>query len=163
MNNWHQSQRGFFAGALYDEMLKDDNIYVITGDLGWGMWDKIQEKFPKRFINSGASEQALLGIAVGLALEGKKPFCYTITSFFLRCAETISLYLDHENAAVRLVGSGMGRDYATDGISHDCTKAEEFIHSCHLMEYLPENKEQIPSMVKRMVEHDEASFILLRR
>ena len=163
MNNWHQSQRGFFAGALYEEMEKDDSIVLLTGDLGYGMFDKIKEKFPTRFINTGAAEQALLGIAVGLAQENKKPFCYTITSFFLRAAETISLYLDHENAAVRLVGSGVGQDYEHDGYSHDCTKAQEFLHSCHLMEYLPETKEQIPDMVKRMVEKEEASFIGLRR
>ncbi len=105
----------------------------------------------------------MLGIAVGLALEGKKPFVYTITSFFLRCAETISLYLDHENIAVRLVGSGRDDDYSHDGASHFGYKAQEFLKSAHLMEYYPQEKEQIPDMVKRMVEKEEASFISLRR
>ena len=155
--------RGYFAGSLLDEMEKDDSIYLLVGDLGFGMWDKIKEKFPNRFINCGASEQAMMGIAVGLAQEGKKPFVYTITSFFLRAAETISLYLDHENAAVRLVGSGRDDNYKHDGYSHFCYKAQEFISSCHLSEYYPENKEQIPDLVKRMVEKEEASFISLRR
>lgn len=163
MDSWHQSQRGYFAGALLDEMEKDDSIYLLVGDLGFGMWDKIKEKFPNRFINCGASEQAMMGIAVGLALEGKKPFVYTITSFFLRCAETISLYLDHENIAVRLVGSGRDDDYKHDGVSHYCYKAQDFIKASHLMEYYPENKEQIPDLVKRMVEKEEASFISLKR
>lgn len=163
MNEWHQSHRGYFAGSLLDEMERDDSIYLLVGDLGFGMWDKIKQKFPNRFINCGASEQAMLGIAVGLAQEGKKPFVYTITSFFLRGAETISLYLGHENAPVRLVGSGRDGDYSHDGYSHDCTKAQDFIRSCQLMEYYPENKEQIPDMVKRMVEQTEASFISLRR
>lgn len=163
MDNWHQSQRGYFAGALFDEMEKDESIFLLVGDLGFGMWDKIKEKFPHRFINCGASEQAMMGIAVGLALEGKKPFVYTITSFFLRCAETISLYLDHENIAVRLVGSGRDDDYKHDGVSHYCYKAQDFIKASHLMEYYPENKEQIPDLVKRMVEKEEASFISLKR
>lgn len=163
MKEWHQSQRGYFAGSLLEEMEKDENIYLLVGDLGFGMWDKIKEKFPRRLINCGASEQAMLGIAIGMALEGKKPFVYTITSFFLRCAETISLYLDHENIPVRLVGSGRDADYSHDGYSHDCTKAQEFIKSCHLMEYYPDEKEQIPDMVKRMAEKDEASFISLKR
>lgn len=163
MENWHQSQRGYFAGALLEEMRKDDTIYLLVGDLGYKVWDAIYSEFPNRLINCGASEQAMLGIAVGLALEGKKPFVYTITSFFLRCAETISLYLDHENIAVRLVGSGRDDDYKHDGASHFGYKAQEFLKSAHLMEYYPEEKEQIPDMVKRMVEKEEASFISLKR
>lgn len=144
-------------------MEKDESIFLLVGDLGFGMWDKIKEKFPNRFINCGASEQAMMGIAVGLAQENKKPFVYTITSFFLRCAETISLYLDHENIPVRLVGSGRDDDYKHDGVSHYCYKAQDFIKSAHLMEYYPETKEQIPDLVKSMVEREEASFISLKR
>lgn len=162
-DSWHQSQRGYFAGSLFEEMKKDESIYLLTGDLGFGVWDKIASEFPNRFINCGASEQALLGIAVGLALEGKKPFVYTITSFFLRAAETISLYLDHENVAVRLVGSGRDDDYLHDGVSHFAFKAQDFLKSCNLMEYCPLEKEQIPEMVKSMVERNEASFISLKR
>ena len=163
MKGWHESQRGYFAGALYDEMLKDNSIYLLTGDLGHGMWSKIQNMFHERFINCGASEQALLGIAVGLALEGKKPFVYTITSFFLRAAETISLYLAHENISVRLVGSGRDNDYSHDGYSHDAVEAQRFISTSSLMEFYPEDKEQIPDIVKKMLELDSPSFISLRR
>ena len=163
MKKWHQSQRGYFGKALYEAMENDPDVFLLTGDLGYKLFDPHFEDFPDRCINTGAAEQAMLGIAVGLAQEHKKPFVYTITSFFLRCAETISLYLDHENIPVRLVGSGRGNDYAHDGISHDCTKAEQFIHSAKLMEHYPENKERVPDMVKWMAERDEASFISLRR
>lgn len=163
MKNWHQSYRGYFAGALFNAMVDDEAVWCLTGDLGYKMFDKIKEDFPKRFINCGASEQAMLGIAVGLALEGKKPFVYTITSFFLRCAETISLYLDHENVPVRLVGAGRGSDYKDDGISHDATEAQKFINLAGLMEFYPNEKEAVPDMVKKMVEIDSPSFISLRR
>lgn len=158
----HKSQRGYFGKALYEAMAKDPDIYLLVGDLGYKLFDAHFEDFPKRFINCGASEQAMLGIAVGLAQEHKKPFVYTITSFFLRAAETISLYLDHENIPVRLVGSGRDGDYAHDGISHDCTAAQKFLDG-KVMEYYPENKEQIPAMVKRMVKEEEAGFISLKR
>lgn len=163
MKEWHQSQRGYLAGALLEEMKKDEGIYLLTGDLGYGMLDKIKEVFPKRFINCGASEQAMLGIAVGLALEGKKPFVYTITSFFLRAAETISLYLTHENIPVRLIGGGRDTDYAHDGISHDATEAQKFLAGAGFVNHYPLDKEQVPQIVKIMVEKDEPSFISLRR
>lgn len=159
----HESQRGYFGKAIYEAMANDPDVYLLTGDLGYKLFDPHFEDFPNRTISCGASEQAMLGIAVGLAQERKKPFVYTITSFFLRGAETISLYLAHENARVCLVGSGRDGDYSHDGYSHDCTQAQNFIHSLHLTEYYPENKEQIPDMVNYMVEKDEASFISLRR
>jgi transketolase C-terminal domain/subunit len=84
MDNYHQSQRGYFAGALYEEMKKDESIYLIIVDLGYETFDKHFKDFPDRCINTGASEQAAMGIAVGLALQGKKPFIYTISSFFMR-------------------------------------------------------------------------------
>ena len=163
MKKWHQSQRGYFGKALYEAMENDPDIFLLTEDLGYKLFDPHFEDFPDRCINTGAAEQAMLGIAVGLAQEHKKPFVYTITSFFLRCAETISLYLDHENIPVRLVGSGVEDNYKHDGYSHYCYKAQEYIKSCRLMEYYPTTKEQIPDMVKRMVEQEEASFIGLIR
>lgn len=163
MNDWHQSQRGYFAGALYDQMKENRDIYLLVGDLGFGMFDKIRDDFPDRFINCGASEQAMVGIAVGLALKGKKPFCYTITSFFMRAAETITLYLGNEQIGVRLVGSGRNGDYKHDGESHHARHIQKFFRNTDLVEYCPIAKENIPEMVKNMVENDVPAFISLRR
>ena len=159
----HNSQRGWFAAELLEHMRKDPDIFLITGDLGYGMFDKIRDEFPTRFINVGASEQAGMGIAVGLALKGKKPFFYTITSFLLRAAETISLYLSHEQVPVRLVGGGRDDDYKHDGFSHDATQAQKFLHDMNLTEYYPNEKESIPDMVQAMISTNEPAFISLRR
>ena len=108
--NWHQSQRGYFAVSLHSLMGGNSRVWCLSGDLGFGVLDKIRDDYPDRFLNCGASEQAMLGIAVGLALEEKIPFVYTITSFFMRAAETIGLYLDGEQIPVKLVGSGIFND-----------------------------------------------------
>lgn len=159
----HQSQRGYFSKALHDEMSKDESIYLILVDLGFATFDSIKRDFPNRVICTGASEQAACGIAVGLALEGKKPFLYTITSFFLRCAETLSLYIDHEKAPVRLCGAGRDDDYKDDGISHHAGKAQDFVYTLGIKEYYPETKEEVTDIIKKMVEEDRPSFISLKR
>ena len=46
-----------FAEILHNEMGKNKNIVLLTGDLGYGLWDKIKIDFPDRFINVGSSEQ----------------------------------------------------------------------------------------------------------
>jgi len=68
-SEWHNSQRGYFAGLLYNTMIDDPDIWLIVGDLGFGMFDRIKEDFPERYINVGAAEFAGVGICVGLALE----------------------------------------------------------------------------------------------
>lgn len=163
MTELHPSQRGYFSGALYDAMKADDSIYLIIIDLGYKTFDRCFHDFPDRCINTGASEQAAMGIAVGLALSGKIPFIFTITSFFLRCAETISLYIEHEKIPVRMVGAGRDDDYLHDGYSHFAYKAQEYIHSLKIAEGYPETKEQVPDIIKFMVENNVPSFISLKR
>ena len=119
MRDKHESQRGYFAHELQKIMGNDDNVWLLTGDLGWGMWDNIRDNFPNRFINCGASEQAMMSMAVGLAYEGKIPFVYSITPFLIyRSFETIRTYIDHEDLPVKMIGSGRNDDYKHDGYSH---------------------------------------------
>ena len=58
--DYHQSMRGYFAGELYNQMINNPNIIVLTGDLGYGLFDRIRDTFTNRFYNVGASEQLLI-------------------------------------------------------------------------------------------------------
>ena len=108
-----------FALMLHSEMAANENIYLLTGDLGYGLWDKIKIDYPDRFINFLSSEQLMLGAASGMALEGKIPVVYSITPFLLyRPFEWIRNYLDHEQIPVKLVGGGRDKDYGYLGFSH---------------------------------------------
>ncbi len=168
MTPTHDSIRGWFAAALHDEMSKDDRIWLLTADLGYAMFDKIRDDFPDRFVNCGASEQLMIGVGVGLALSGKIPFCYSITTFLLyRPFEWIRNYVNYEQIAVRLIGSGIDKDYEHDGISHQPSsfnlKEYYFKMFSNINTVIPKDKREIPPLVKRMVELDEPSFICLRR
>jgi transketolase len=108
-----------FAQLLFDKMNQDSDIYLITADLGYGLWDNIKDNFPDRFFNVGSSEMLGLGACVGLAMEGKKPFFYSITPFSLyRPFEIIRNYLDYEEIAVTVIGGGRDKDYGYLGFTH---------------------------------------------
>src|SRR5210317_1194008 len=108
-----------FAKLLYNLMDKDDRIFLVTADLGYGVLNDIRRDFPERAINVGSSEMLMVGIAIGLAQNGYIPVCYSITPFLLyRPFELIRNYLNYEGANVKLVGSGRDDDYSHDGISH---------------------------------------------
>lgn len=165
MSERHNSQRGWFGAELYEHMGKNPDIWLLVGDLGYAMFDKIRDEYPDRFINVGASESAGAGIAVGLALKGKIVFFYSITTFLLRRPyETIKLYMDGENIPVKLVGSGRDKDYSHDGASHDATDAKDLLATLPNIEQLwPESKEEVPGMVERMIKEDKPFFISLKR
>lgn len=111
--------RKIFVQYLHEAMIKNNNIYVITADLGYGLWDKVQTDFPQRFFNVGSSEMTMTGMGIGLALEGKIPFLYSITPFLLyRPFELIRNYIDKEKIPVKLIGGGRNQDYGYLGFSH---------------------------------------------
>ena len=108
-----------FSSRLHTEMSQNKDIVVLTGDLGYGLWDKIRLDYPKRFFNVGSSEQLMLGMASGMAMEGKIPVVYSITPFLLyRPFEFIRNYVNHERLPVKLIGGGRDRDYGYLGFSH---------------------------------------------
>jgi transketolase len=100
-------------------MKLDSKIYLITGDLGYGLLDTIRNDFPDRFINVGAAEMLMIGTAIGLSYSGFKPVCYSITPFLLyRPFEMIRNYINYEKLDIKLVGGGRDKDYEHDGITH---------------------------------------------
>jgi transketolase len=162
----HPSQRGYFAYYLHKAMEQDPDIWVISIDLGYGMLDRIREDFPDRFLNTGASEQAAMGIAVGLAMQGKKPFIYSISTFLIyRAFETIRNYINREEIPVRLVGGGRDKDYEHDGFSHDATDILTALNRCfpNIKLLWPDEKEEVEAMVNQMVGEGRPWFISLRR
>lgn len=146
-------------------MCDNDDIYCLTGDLGWGMLDSIRDHFPDRFRNVGASEQALVGAGVGLVLSGKICFCYSITTFLIyRPLEWIRNYLNHEQIPVFLIGSGLDNDYKHDGISHQPYEVKEVLNIFpNIHQYYPSVKTQVPALLRQMIEENKPAFMCLRR
>ena len=97
----------------------DKNIYLLTGDIGFGLLEEFADKFPERFINCGIAEQNMIGVAAGLALNGKKVYVYSIVPFVtLRCLEQIKNDLCFQNLDVKIVGVGAGFCYGPQGTTH---------------------------------------------
>lgn len=111
--------RKAFSERLHLEMAKNKDIVVLTGDLGYGLWDRIRIDYQNRFFNVGSSEQLMMGMAAGMAMENKIPVVYSITPFLLyRPFEFIRNYVDHEKLPVKLIGGGRDKDYGYLGFSH---------------------------------------------
>ncbi|MHA2342801.1 MAG: hypothetical protein ACXADW_13065 [Candidatus Hodarchaeales archaeon] len=122
------SVRKTFVKLLHDEMKRNKDIVFVIGDLGYGHFDAIREEFPDRVFNPGAAEQLLLGMACGLAMEGKIPVCYSMTPFLLyRPFEIIRTLVDHEKIPLILAAAGRDKDYGAAGFSHWATDDKEHL------------------------------------
>lgn len=159
------NMRAFFAQLVYGEMKKNDKIWVVVNDLGYKMWDKVRKDFPKRFINVGAAEQTQIGVGVGLAIEGKIPVVYSITTFLLyRPFETIRNYIQYEKIPVKLIGAGRDKDYSHDGISHWALEDKEVMKVfSNIYSVWPETIKEMPMLVKKMLKDKNPWYINLRR
>ena len=98
---------------------KDKNLWILTGDLGFSVFDDFQKEFPAQYLNVGVAEQDLISVAAGLAMSGKKVFVYSISTFLtMRPLEQIRNDLCYQNLPVYLIGGGSTFSYSTFGCTH---------------------------------------------
>lgn len=97
----------------------DRRVVLLTADLGFGVLDEFAREFPGQFVNVGVAEQAMVGVATGMAEAGFLPYCYSIATFsFLRPFEFIRNGPVAHRLPIRIIGVGAGTDYAFDGLTH---------------------------------------------
>ena len=115
--------RDSFALELKNLISINKKIILITGDLGFGVFDDIRKDFPENFINVGVAEQNMIGIASGLALQGFIIFTYSIANFAtLRCLEQIRNDASYHDLNINIVSVGGGFSYGPLGMSHHATE-----------------------------------------
>ncbi len=102
-----------FAKWITEKAKEDNKIILLVGDIGYGLFDDYP---PMQFFNLGLCEQSMISVASGMALEGLKPYVYTITPFLIeRPFEQIKIDIDQQNVNVKLIGYA---DYPDQGITH---------------------------------------------
>ena len=97
----------------------DPRIVFIGSDLGEGTLRKFKQEMPERFYMEGISEQHVVGMAAGMAVEGMIVYVNTISTFITRrCFEQIAVDVCLHDLNVRLIGNGGGMVYAPLGPTH---------------------------------------------
>jgi transketolase len=115
--------RNAFIKRLTELAPANPRIFLITADLGFGVLDEFERRFPRQFLNVGVAEQNMTAVATGLALEGHIVFTYSIGNFpTLRCFEQLRNDACYHNANVKVVSIGGGFSYGQLGMSHHATE-----------------------------------------
>ena len=153
--------RRIFGKIITELADRDENIYVIVGDIGYRVFDEFREKHPNRFINMGICEQSMIGVSAGMALEGLKPWVYTITPFLIeRPFEQVKLDIDQQNVDVKLVGFS---DYPTLGPTHTELNDKKLLQLfSNITSYYPEDGEETQKVTYQAYEKNGPAFISLK-
>ena len=126
-----EDSRSIFIDTLIELTEKDDRIILIVPDVGFSYIEKFQEKFPNRYYNFGVTEQSTIIIATALALDGWKPYVYSMINFVLfRPYEMVRNGIVHHGANVKLIGVKGSEKYKFLGFSHNLNNDDEDKRAC---------------------------------
>jgi len=154
--------RKIFGKTLVELAEKDPAIVLIIGDFGYGVVDEFRERFRDRFFNFGICEQAMISVASGMALEGMKPYVYTITPFLIeRPFEQIKLDIDQQKTNVTLVGYA---DYPDQGPTHSEVDAPYMMKMFkNIRSYFPISSEETRNALIESYKSPLPTFLSLKK
>ncbi len=134
--------REIFFSNLVKLAREQNDIYLLTANLGFRLFDKFKAKHPDKFIDIGIAESNMIGIAAGLSLWGKSVYCYSIIPFLLmRAYEQIRQDIAYHKLNVTLIGAGAGLTYGMEGFTHHA------IEDLALMRSMPNMNVVVPSNI----------------
>ncbi|MCL6090740.1 MAG: 1-deoxy-D-xylulose-5-phosphate synthase [Candidatus Thermoplasmatota archaeon] len=157
--------RTAFVNELENIMDKDENTFLLTGDLGFSVFERLRERWSKQYINMGVAEQNMIGVAAGMALTGKQVFVYSIIPFVVyRPFEQIRNDVCYQNLPVRLVGVGAGFSYSDAGFTHHAIEDYGILRSFPNLTILsPADSLEVTAQMKQINSLGGPSYMRLGR
>ena len=131
--------------TFYAEFAKQD-AYLLYDDVGYGVIDQNN----LRCVNVGVAEQAMVGMAAGMASCGAKVYCYFIAPHIYRAWDMVRNLVVYKNRDVTLVGVGVEDEYAYLGYSHTVSsyEMEKSCDAIGLPYYRPGSKDELIAVLK---------------
>jgi len=113
------TRSGFGAGLL-EAGKQDERVLALTADLKGSLkMDAFAKEFPDRFVQCGIAEANMVGVAAGLALTGKIPFCGSFAEFVSgRVYDQVRQEVGYGHTNVKLASSHAGVTLGEDGATH---------------------------------------------
>lgn len=141
-----------FVDSVKAVLAADSKSIFMTGDVGFNALEGIRELLGPRFINAGVAEQNMIGVSAGLALQGYRPWVYSIAPFVTyRCLEQIRNDICHHKFNVKIVGNGGGFTYGVLGSTHHTLEDISVLKAIPWLKiYFPCAGDQVATVVKKM-------------
>ncbi len=154
-----------FVNTLFEMAKKDKRIMLLTGDLGFSVFEQYIKELPKQYLNMGVAEQNMTGVAAGMAMEGKIPFIYSIVPFVtMRNFEQIRNDICYQNLNVKIVGVGAGFSYGPYAHTHHGLEDIGILRTlANLIILCPGDPIEVALATKAMLNHIGPVYLRLGR
>jgi transketolase len=168
INTLHeQEMRIAYAQVLNELMEVNRNVYCLEADLSKasGTNPTVLKAHPNNFVNVGVAEANMVGVAAGLASEGKIPFCASFCCFATRRVyDQITLSVGYANTNVKIVGTGPGVTQGPNGGTHMCFQDLAIMRAMpHIQVFSPCDVYELRSLMHYMAKTYGGMYMQLLR
>ena len=119
-----KSARAGFGDEVLELAKQSKKVVVLDADLAESLRViEFRKRFPARFLEMGVSENNMISVAAGLALEGFIPYTCSFAVFTPgECLSKIRVSVAYNRANVKIIGSHAGVSTGPDGATHQATE-----------------------------------------
>lgn len=158
--------RDAFSTTLIDVAAQNDRVVAVVNDsVGSSKLGDFARRFPERLINVGIAEQAMVGVAAGLAAGGRIPFVSAASCFLTaRAMEQIKVDVAYSDHHVVLCGQSPGVAYGELGPTHHSPEDLAWMRAIPgLTIIVPSDPAETAAAVRWAAAHDGPVFLRISR
>lgn len=158
--------RDGFGNGLLQAATENAKVVALCADLTESVrMEAFKQKFPGRFFEMGVTEQAMAGVASGMAAMGYIPFMASYAMFSPgRNWEQIRTMIAYNDMPVKIVGAHAGVSVGPDGATHQAIEDIALMRIVPNMEvYVPCDAIETEAVTKHIVGTKKPAYIRLTR
>src|SRR4051812_9872472 len=149
-----------YENTLKELALADDRIVVMTAENRAAIRG-LPSVLNERFIDTGITEQTMIGAAAGLALRGRTPVAHALATFLtLRAFEFIRTDVGIANLPVKLVGAVPGFLSDGNGPTHQAIEDVSLMRGIpNMTVYCPADRAELVACLPPFVESRSPAYL----
>lgn len=149
-----------YEDLLYHLALNDERIIILTAENRAAIRN-LPVKIPSQFIDTGITEQTMVGISAGLSLRGRLPVVHALAAFLtMRAFEFVRTEIGIANLPIKIVGSFSGFLSEANGPTHQSLEDVSLMRGIPNMNvFCPADEEELIKGMKVLINHRSPFYI----
>lgn len=155
--------RETFADTVNQAMGDDPRVAVVIAVISAEAFRPAAARHPGRVVDVGIREQAMVGVAGGLALTGMRPIVHSYAPFLVeRPFEQVKLDLGHQGVGAVLVSVGGSYDAAVEGRTHQAPGDVALLDTLPgWTVYVPGHPDEVRGALEAAIPGDDRVYVRL--
>lgn len=155
--------RDRFAQVTTELLEQDERVSLVLADISADRFTNALHRHPDRVVNVGIREQAMVGVAAGMALAGLRPLVHTYAPFLVeRPFEQVKLDLVHQDVGAVLVSIGASYDASAVGYTHHAPGDVALLDTlAGWTVHVPGHADEVEALLRQAARTDDRVYIRL--